>query len=276
MEKKALLIGINYSGTNNQLNGCIQDIYNMRDILVKIYSYPQENIRILSDKDIPPTRKNIEDNISWLVSNNKAGNSLYFHYSGHGAYIKDTSNDEGDRKDEVIVPIDFRVSGFIVDDWLFMNLVSKVQSGVRLVCCFDSCHSGTVLDLKHNYKSQCSLRKGANFIKSDMKYISSEWTDRFTYSIERSKDVSSDIICFSGAYDSQFAADTVINNIPQGAFTNCLVKFINDNTDVIKNRQVKNRNVLKEINCRLKIGKYTQCSQLSVTNQSKFEDYFYI
>ena len=34
--KKALLIGINYVGTNSELNGCINDIYSMKNYLEKI------------------------------------------------------------------------------------------------------------------------------------------------------------------------------------------------------------------------------------------------
>ena len=39
MSKFALLIGINYKGTSNELNGCINDVMNMRDVLIKHFGY---------------------------------------------------------------------------------------------------------------------------------------------------------------------------------------------------------------------------------------------
>ena len=34
--KKALLIGINYTGQSAQLNGCVNDINNVQNLLIKI------------------------------------------------------------------------------------------------------------------------------------------------------------------------------------------------------------------------------------------------
>ena len=35
MDKRALLVGINYYGTNNKLNGCINDVENINNFLLK-------------------------------------------------------------------------------------------------------------------------------------------------------------------------------------------------------------------------------------------------
>ena len=42
--------------------------------------------------------------------------TLFFHYSGHGSYIKDENGDEVDGKDECLCPIDYAYSGMIIDD----------------------------------------------------------------------------------------------------------------------------------------------------------------
>ncbi|NDG33060.1 caspase family protein, partial [bacterium] len=153
MSKKAVLIGINYTGTDAQLNGCINDITNVRDVLITNCGYNAQNIRVLTDdpkNPLRPTRKAMEDNIAWLMSNVKAGDTLFFYYSGHGTRVKDSSGDETDGMDEVLVPLDYLRAGVITDDWLNANLVARVPSGATLYAFTDCCHSGTMCDLKYN------------------------------------------------------------------------------------------------------------------------------
>ena len=44
--KRALLIGINYRNSNAQLNGCINDIKNIREILINNCNYNIDNIEL--------------------------------------------------------------------------------------------------------------------------------------------------------------------------------------------------------------------------------------
>ena len=67
--------------------------------------------------------------------------------AGHGGQTKDLDGDEEDGYDEVIYLVDFRQVGHIVDDEMHRILVQPLQAGVRLTVIFDSCHSGTALDL---------------------------------------------------------------------------------------------------------------------------------
>ena len=56
--KKALLIGINYVGTQYQLNGCINDVSSMRAKLSADFGFT--DISSLTDEtDVKPTRDNI-------------------------------------------------------------------------------------------------------------------------------------------------------------------------------------------------------------------------
>lgn len=278
MVKKALLIGINYIGTNNALQGCIQDVYNMREILKTYFNYEDKNIRLLSDKDqIVPTKTNIINNINWLISGIVPGDILFFHYSGHGSNIRDANNDETDRMDEVLVPLDFNTQGFITDDWLYTNFICKIPKNVSLWALSDSCHSGTIFDLKYNYKSLCKLKQGT--LKSEMAYKSDQWTDTFSYSIEKSKDVQGNICMFSGCMDPQTSADAYEEKQFQGAFTYCFLKCLKNRTIESDGKKqlspnVKLRDILKEVNCLLKINGYTQCSQLSLSKQTDLEKIF--
>ena len=56
--------------------------------------------------------------------------------------------------DETIYPVDFRQAGHIVDDEMHMIMVKSLPAGCRLTAIFDSCHSGSALDLPYLYSTQ--------------------------------------------------------------------------------------------------------------------------
>lgn len=50
--RKALLIGINYTGTDHALQGCINDVHNMRDFLVQEQGFhPADMVMLTDDQD---------------------------------------------------------------------------------------------------------------------------------------------------------------------------------------------------------------------------------
>lgn len=106
-----------------------------------------------------PTKQNIIRAMHWLVKDAKPNDSLFFHYSGHGGQTPDLDGDEDDGYDEVIYPVDFRVVGHIVDDEMHRIMVQSLQPGVRLTAIFDSCHSGSALDLPYVYSTQGMLKE---------------------------------------------------------------------------------------------------------------------
>ena len=60
----------------------------------------------------------------------------------------------------MIYPVDFRTEGHIVDDEMHLIMVKSLQPGVRLTAIFDSCHSGSALDLPYIYSTQGVLKRG--------------------------------------------------------------------------------------------------------------------
>jgi len=78
---------------------------------------------------------------------------------GHGGQTPDLDGDEEDGYDEVIYPVDFRVAGHIVDDEMHNIMVKPLAPGVRLTAIFDSCHSGSALDLPYIYSTQGVLKE---------------------------------------------------------------------------------------------------------------------
>lgn len=90
--KKALLIGINYAGTENELNGCHNDVENVRDFLVNDRGFSDDSKDMVIMTDTPdnegtpfwPSGENILAAFKWLTSYNKDGDNVWLSYSGHG------------------------------------------------------------------------------------------------------------------------------------------------------------------------------------------------
>lgn len=154
--RKALLVGINYFGTSCELRGCINDTRNLQRLLIDVYGWSADRFVVLTD-DNPdpsrrPTRANIISALRWLASDARRGDVLFFSFSGHGSQQPDPTGMEEDGMNEVLLPVDSRTAGFIVDDELASILVHPLPEGVRLTCIFDSCHSGSCMDLSYEWK----------------------------------------------------------------------------------------------------------------------------
>lgn len=136
MSKKAVCIGINnYPGTNNDLNGCVNDMHDWADLLTDQYGY---NVAKLADD--AATADAVLNALTGLVDGASAGDSLALTFSGHGRYLLDGPDaDESDNYDEAICAHDRH----IIDDEI-RNIINRLPSSVFLTVVSDSCHSGTV------------------------------------------------------------------------------------------------------------------------------------
>merc|ERR1712137_1065973 len=153
--RKAVIVGINYIGhAKGQLKGCIPDANNVEQFLLT-HGFPPQNIKKLTD-DNPnamPTKANMISAMKWLVSGAQPGDSLFFHYSGHGGQEADKTMLEEDGLNETVIPFDYPTAGQIPDDDIHKLLAKSLPAGVRLTAIFDSCHSGTIMDLPYIYHS---------------------------------------------------------------------------------------------------------------------------
>lgn len=146
MAKKALLVGINdYSPVGAggpDLKGCVNDVKDIAHTLNALGIVPAapRTMRILTDRRA--TRSAILDGLKWLTTGAKKGDTLIFHYSGHGSQVADMSGEEIDRKDETICPHDYASAGMIKDDD-FRAIFRGLAAGVNLDVILDSCHSGS-------------------------------------------------------------------------------------------------------------------------------------
>ena len=221
LQKKALLVGINYASIPGvTLKGCVNDVVNMSHLLVDAFDYELGNITVLRDdnnnKSLSPSRTNILNNLNNLVNQSSNLSEIWFHYSGHGSQVRDLNGDEVDGRDEIIVPIDYRNSGFITDDEIF-NIIKN--SKCKTVLLFDSCHSGSICDLQWSFEFNNNI---------------------FTKTLNTNKIITNpNIICFSGCKDSQTSADSYSLESQQavGAFTNSFIHCLRlnrMNVDIMK------------------------------------------
>ncbi|THU45532.1 hypothetical protein C4D60_Mb02t18920 [Musa balbisiana] len=119
-------------------------------ITTMVPRYYQENFHFTQEETDPykiPTKHNIRMALYWLVQGCQPGDSLVFHYSGHGSQQRSYHSDEVDGYDETLCPLDFESQGMIVDDEINATIVRPLPHGVKLHAIIDACHSGTVLDL---------------------------------------------------------------------------------------------------------------------------------
>jgi hypothetical protein len=253
--KRGLLVGINYIGTANELKGCINDVKNVNNFLLSI-GYLQKNIRRLTENTIQkPTKQNIITNLTNMVNNAVTGDELFFLYSGHGSQVYDYSGDEVDTYcDSVLLPLDFDVNGFIIDDNI-RAILFQLKKDVRMTIILDACNSGTCCDLKYNYKDLSYNKPGTN--KNN--YNPSQWVTQQKKIINNNyNDCDGDIFMISGCGDLQTSADTSFNGVPSGALTGILLLILSDYSNVISWSDL-----LKDLNCRLKTLGYMQRPRLS-------------
>jgi uncharacterized caspase-like protein len=231
-KKNALLVGINYIGTPAQLNGCINDVNSIKE---RITQKGFQNISMLTDlTSEKPTKANILKEFTKLLSNAQAGDLLFFLYSGHGTYDLDQNGDENTIYDQLIIPCDFNP---IVDDELKQIIQTNLKKNVTLFAMFDSCFSGSVLDLKYQYMDSLNY-------------------DNFTEN-EKQLETNGNVFMISGCNDYQTSADAIINNKANGAMTWSLIEALKQND------KCSWRELLTLMRSLLKTSQYEQIPQFS-------------
>ena len=142
-KRRALLIGVNsYRIPGADLRGCINDVDNIRAMLLRWFDFPRSGIRTLTDGRA--TQSRVKAAIGKIVDSARRGDVVLIHFSGHGSNIPDTDGDEADERDEILCPhdLDWKADEQLSDDWL-RGALDAVADGVNLTVNFDCCHSGT-------------------------------------------------------------------------------------------------------------------------------------
>ena len=166
-KSRALLIGLNYANVDGEtvLTGCVNDVRRMAAYLQGVMG-EDIDVTVITDED-----PDMQDRVSWsgifvslmdmcVKSWSDDLDSVVFHYSGHGRQARELRSGgyidqpgevvEDDGLDEGIVPVDYDRYGIVRDDVL-NAIFTRFNPRTRVLCVFDCCHSGSILDLPYQY-----------------------------------------------------------------------------------------------------------------------------
>jgi len=242
---KALLFGLDYQNTSHALSGCINDVYLAENFLTQFIGVNKSNISSMTDvTEIKPTRENMLSAMNSAIDSvNKNNNlkTLWIHYSGHGTRTWDRDGDENKLvddssygKDEALCTLDNKL---ILDDEL-NKMFSKLNADKNLVCVFDCCHSGTLMDLPYRY----CYNKNAN-IKDN-----------------QNCQIKCKAILLSGAKDTEYGSDAYeLSEVYSctGAFTTSFLKKCKESDALTID------SIMEESDKYLKNNGFTQTPQVS-------------
>ncbi|KAK8508224.1 hypothetical protein V6N13_055669 [Hibiscus sabdariffa] len=145
--KRAVLVGCNYPNTQFRLQGCINDVLSMEDLILSEFGFDQHNVKFLIDEpgtspEGLPTYANIMAALEEMVDDAVAGDVLFFHFSGHGTTISSLKPGESYKEEEAIVPCDLN----LITNMDLRRLIQKLKPGTSFTILSDSCHSGGLID----------------------------------------------------------------------------------------------------------------------------------
>jgi hypothetical protein len=275
MKREALLVGINdYDGVND-LQGCINDVTNVRSVLKTFFGFENTDIRVLTDSRA--TKQNILSRLEKMVMNAVSGDYLIFHFSGHGSQIRDREGDElADHMDELICPCDMNWDdGFISDD-MFSDILKQLKKGVRMEILLDSCHSGTgTRDMMSYLNSDMSdisfshnryLKPPADI---ECRYLGDEDKLKASKSFSTDKEITLNHILWAGCKDSQTSADALIDGNYNWAFSYYFCKHVRESGGKISRTDLYTR-----VKNSLKFNHFSQVPQLECREALRSENIF--
>lgn len=244
MIKKLLTVGINRY-PNCALSGCVNDSILITKMFTEKFGFSSSNVRALLDEEA--TTKNILTNLSWLISNVCSGDTVVFHYSGHGSQVpvEDPQNtDEDDGFDEILCPIniDFQ-QGLFIRDHITGAFFKSLPDGVNSLVILDCCHSGTGLrngpikPLPEGVKNRFMPPPIASIMLSpsisiddDLRFVTTAKKKKslFRSSCIELTEKQGSTVLISGCKDNQTSADAFIGGRYHGALTYYLVETLKE------------------------------------------------
>ena len=152
-EKRALLVGISDYQCINKYGGW-NNIHGKNDVVLLSSTLKNNGVSVSCISDMDATKTGITSAINKLISQCKAGDIVYLHFSTHGQPFEDTSGDEDDGWDESIVPVDAPIEytkgrydgeNHLIDDELQVHC-TKIREAIgtngMLYVVIDACHAG--------------------------------------------------------------------------------------------------------------------------------------
>ena len=238
--KRALIVGINYEGTGNDLRGCLNDAYNM-EAMLKGKGFNE--IRLVLEKDA--TTAGIISALDWLVTGAASGDVIVFHYSGHGSQLP--SEHEPDGFEEIICPYDLNWRDKVITDDTLRAVFNKVPRGANTTVILDCCHSGTALDqveslqITRGLLTEVEQGSEGRFLRPPAEVVA-ELQNRQLVNWSASRDVNASALLIAGCQANQTSADAFIDGTFQGAATYSLLKEVAADSEITYRTLVTNMN----------------------------------
>jgi metacaspase-1 len=275
MKKHALLVGINdYKGVND-LQGCVNDVTNVRSVLKTFFGFANSEIMVLTDSRA--TKENILTRLNAMVKNAETGDCLIFHFSGHGSQIRDREGDElADHMDELICPYDMDwEDGYITDDTM-REILQQLKKGVRMEILLDSCHSGTGtrdlvqrMDQGEFLSWQAKSRYMPPPVDIECRHLGEEETLGAPKSFRTDREITLNHILWAGCKDNQTSDDAMIDGHYNGAFSYYFCKHVRESGG-----NISRADLYTWVKNSLKFNNFSQVPQLECKDAFKKDNVF--
>lgn len=230
--KTAILIGLNYPGSRFTLRGCINDVKNGENLLIK-NGYITN---LLTDSEIS-SQFDVLEALNELKK--CKSQTVFFHYSGHGTQVADKDGDELDGKDEAL----YSKNGHLITDDEINSLLALYPEDKTVFLVFDCCHSGTIVDLP--YIATIGGYKEENVKKS----------------------VKANVICISGCKDPQTSADVTERGLSYGALSATLYTLLRK----YDGKEITWKKLYEQLVLEMSKKKYDQIPQLTASDPKLFD-----
>lgn len=261
--KRALCVGINnYPGTQNDLNGCVNDAREWAYILKSKYGFSE----ISTLFDSAATASNIKKNLEAILMKSKNGDNVAFTYSGHGTTVLDTDGDEADKYDEALYCYDT-----IIRDDELRDIISKMPKGVKFTVISDSCHSGTVT---RALLAQKAISKKAGRRPPTPRYmppqIEIKSMKKATKKREFLRENDMVEVLLTGCKSTESSYDANINGKNMGAMSANAIDILKSN----RNENLTWNQFFAELRKRLPSERFPQTPQLEASEANKNKPLF--
>lgn len=243
--KKALVVGINYVGTHQELRGCVNDANSMTAML------QSQGFIVEKMLDSAATTDGIKAGLARLTNGAQPGDVILFHYSGHGSQLP--SSAEPDGFEEIICPIDLDWATRLITDADLKNIFNSVPNGVNTTVVLDCCHSGTGMDQVESYTpaapvpmrelvhlDETSSPDKSRFMPPPADIIT-KLENRVLVNWQTSRDVNAGAMLIAGCQANQTSADAFLNGTYQGAATASILAAFS------KNPHITYKNLIEEM-----------------------------
>lgn len=266
----ALLVGINDYPSINKLSGCVADAEAVEGFLRGVYQDSPEKLHLKKLLDAEATRENIIKTFREHLTQAKAGDTVYFHFSGHGSREDapvEFHNFFPEGKNETLVCYDSRGFGNrdaseyydLADKELAILIEEVAQNNPHIIISLDSCHSGGASrsGKEHFARSRQAETQGAK--RGLASYLDGYYEKQLQETGKIAIPTASHII-FSACNATEVAWETTEN---RGFFTQTLLEVLNETS-----LQVSYAEIFERVQIRIRQKKGDQTPQVEAFGQA--------